>query len=312
MNKAMPIVVTGATGLIGSAITKYLQDAGYDVLTAGRRNENDLKCDFTKPETIKNMPLNGVAAMVHCAGVIDEYFINRPREAYYHAIRGTAHLAQRLSECGVKKLVSMSTIHVYGPLHGIITEETSVDPRSEYAVSHYAAEQMLKRAALDGEVSTTILRPCAVYSIPQKPDSFYRWPLIPYSFPIAAINDKVIRLKTSGIQRRNFIYAFDLARMVEDILFETGSVEWRIINPVGADTMSIYDFANMCAEEYEILLGKSCDIVFDNNATTELDGGFEFRTKYTFSNGVYDIRNYINEFMNWILVQNQNGRVIKI
>ncbi len=293
----MRIALTGATGMIGGTVRRSLA-AEHDIATVGRRAGSDLIADFAQDVSVRRLDLRGFDALIHCAGIVDEDFVTDPETAFRQATLGTAALVQRARECSVQRFVLVSTSHVYGAQCGRIDEDHCPDPRSDYAIAHYAAEQIVRRgtapdAAGRVEIQALILRPNAVFGIPTDRKTFDRWHLIPYDFPVAAVHDQRIVLKSRGDQRRNFLGAEDLASIISSFLSEDvgrdlsetpiPGVESRsaslitlerkscspaniqennclTINPVGETTISVYDFALRCAAAYEKLTGRACAV----------------------------------------------------
>jgi UDP-glucose 4-epimerase len=241
----MIAAVLGAQGLIGSAIARHL-----GALALGRRAPADRIVDLADPD------LSGIDALVHAAGVIDEDFADPPR-AFRHAIEGTGALIAAARAHRVKRVCYISSAHVYGPFSGRIDEAAPPDPRSDYAIAHFAAEQILHRAAWDG-FRVLILRPCAVFGLP--PEGFRRWSLVPFAFPLQAVTEGRIVLRSHGLQRRNFVGTGDVARVVADWL-ERDAAPFERINPIGAKTGTILALARTCAREYENLTGRTCPVI---------------------------------------------------
>lgn len=256
----MRVAVIGATGLIGGFVTRRLRRVG-EVVTVGRRADCDRLADLSKPETVARLDLEGVDALVHCAGVVDEDFRADPVGAFVQSSVGMSTLVERCITLGIGTVVYFSTAHVYGPLVGRISEQTPVNPLSDYAVAHYTSEQTLKRYVLQGHLAGLVLRPEAVYGIPTPLKAFDRWHLIPYSFPMEAVDRQEIVLRTSGTQSRNFVGADDVALYVDSYLASRSRPgTFTVLNPKGLDTLSVYEFAVKCAQHFSKITGKPCKI----------------------------------------------------
>jgi UDP-glucose 4-epimerase len=239
--------VLGAHGLLGSAIARHL-----NALTLGRRAPADRIVDLAHP----GIDLTGIDALVHAAGVVDEDFSDPPR-AFRQAIDGTNALVAAARAAGVKRLCYISSAHVYGPFTGRIDENAPPDPRSDYAIAHFATEQILRRAAAD-DFRVLILRPCAVFGLP--PQNFRRWSLVPFEFPRQAVETGRIALRSHGLQRRNFVGTGDVARVIAAWLARDTAVFERI-NPIGARTGTVLALARTCAREFEALTGRACPVI---------------------------------------------------
>lgn len=304
----MTVAISGSTGLIGGAVYQRLQ-ATTKVVRLGRRPQCDLQVDFALPDTIAALDLGGCDALVHCAGIVDEDFKTNPAAAYLQSTLGVSALAQRAATCGVRRFVYFSSSHVYGPLTGRITEETPVNPLTDYAIAHYAAEQSLRRMALDRGLEVLSLRPNAVFGIPVDMETFDRWDLIPFSFPLEAVYHGRIKLLTSGQQRRNFISATDLARQVEQFLM--GKAEHSVfetLNPAGPATISVYEFARLCAEKYREVTGSECGVERPDPSAAEPAAEFVFESSMPYLTPREEVGNYLITFMSRILGDLEHGK----
>ena len=254
----MRIILTGSTGLIGGRVWERIR-VSHDVARLGRRDTCELRADLAVPTSIAGLDLSGYDALVHCAGVVDEDFINSPERVWAQAVAGTETLAAQALAGGVERVIYFSTTHVYGAFQGTLTEDSHPDPMSPYALAHYATEQVLKRFAHKG-LKVFIIRPNAVYGTPVDWDTFDRWSLVPFDLPLQAVYCGKIILKTSGVQKRNFVAADDLAHYVEQLLEFSGKENPLFLNALGSDTLQIYDFAQMCAKVYQDKKGVACPI----------------------------------------------------
>ncbi len=115
----MRILVTGATGLVGSRLTQALRDRGDTVFALSRRNEPGfLQGDPTKQgEWLET--LDTCDAVVHLAG--EGIFNRRWSKSFRDAIRdsrvnSTKLIAERLATSGKKSccFISCSAIGIYG------------------------------------------------------------------------------------------------------------------------------------------------------------------------------------------------------
>lgn len=248
---ASPVAVIGASGLIGGAVAARLARERA-VIRVGRAASDHVHLDLARPIEALSAALDGVEDVVHCAGVTDEEFASNPVLAWQRATTGTAKLAQLLKRAGVRRVIYMSSAHVYGPLAGPLTERMPADPRSDYALAHFTAEQIFRRNGFLGAA----LRPCAVFGIPADLRRFRRWSLIPYAFPRMACEDGVIKLSTPGLQRRNFVSARTVADQVALALANAGS--FRIVNPLGGDDLTVRQYAQMVCDLATTALGYPC------------------------------------------------------
>jgi len=248
----MTVALLGATGLIGSGIAGRLE--GHPLRRLGRAGA-EATLDLCAAEFDPGV-FAGCDALVHAAGITDEDLAENPAQAWSRATAGTTRLLQAARSAGISRVVYVSSAHVYGPLEGDITEARPANPMGEYGLAHFAAEQLLRRAARSDGLDVLILRPCAVYGLLADPARFRRWSLIPFSFPRDLLRTGRIVLKSDGEQRRNFVSAEAIGAEVATFLADPALPgRCRVQNAVGADDMTVHAFAELCVHTLAPLMG---------------------------------------------------------
>jgi uncharacterized protein (TIGR01777 family) len=156
------VAVTGASGLIGSALVPALRDGGHEVVRLVRREPaatDELAWD---PEegTIDAAGLEGVDAVVHLAGeTIGQRWTDTARERIRRSrVDGTALVAQTIAGLGRRPsaLVHASAIGFYGSGEEPATEET---PRGAgFQAEVVEAWEAAAQAARDAGIRVVALR----------------------------------------------------------------------------------------------------------------------------------------------------------
>lgn len=253
----MRILLSGTTGLIGQAVKARLS-AGHEVVSLGRGEGADVRVDLSDPAAVAGLEFPSIDAFVHCAGVVDEDFRDSPDRALRMAVLGAGAAVDRAVAAGAKRLAYISSAHVYGPMVGAVDEATPINPISDYAISHFATEQVFARRASDS-VSVLILRPCAVFGDLADTGRFRRWSLIPFSFPRDAITQSKIVIKSTGEQRRNFVGSEDIAHQIDYWLAHPATGR-TVQNAIGATSATVHEFAKICAGLSERLNDHPCEV----------------------------------------------------
>lgn len=163
----MKILVTGATGKVGSRLAKRLAQKGHSVraLVRDPARAADLRAsnielvqgDLTEASTLP-AAVHGVDAVVHCAA-----FFRGATAEQAHAVndKGTQNLALAARDAKVKRFVFTSTGLVYGPKDGRpAKEDDTCEPIDAYPISKLAAERYL--LSLEG-LDVRVLRLPFVY-----------------------------------------------------------------------------------------------------------------------------------------------------
>ena len=167
------VLVTGASGFIGTAVCAEALGKGWEVRGAVR--------SFLKPlvkgveacpigdlrDAVWEPALQGVDAVIHLAGVAHQIH-GQNAEAVYHAINCAAaeRLARAAARAGVRRFVFVSSIKVNGestPPHRPFRSGDSPQPQDRYARSKWAAEQALANVAAETRLETVVVRPPLVY-----------------------------------------------------------------------------------------------------------------------------------------------------
>jgi nucleoside-diphosphate-sugar epimerase len=163
----MKILVTGATGKVGSRLGRRLARRGDHVRALVRdptraAELRDAGIELAEGDLLDVDSLaaavRGVDAVVHCAA----FFRGAtPEQAHAANDLGTRHLANAASAASVKRFVFTSTGLVYGPKGGrTVGEDEPCAPVDAYPLSKLAAERFL--LAMEG-LDVRVLRLPFVY-----------------------------------------------------------------------------------------------------------------------------------------------------
>ena len=146
----MNILITGATGKVGSRLAKRLARRGHHIRALVRDssraaallgNEIELvEGDLLNPASLV-LAVQGIDAVVHCAALFRGA---TPEQAHAVNERGTQHLANAARHANVERFIFLSTGLTYGPSGGrLAREDDACNPVDAYPVSKLAAEKML-------------------------------------------------------------------------------------------------------------------------------------------------------------------------
>jgi nucleoside-diphosphate-sugar epimerase len=173
----MKILVTGATGMVGRALTARLaREQRWSVRLALRRSPADdapphdvSVVGEISADTLWDDALLNCDAVVHLAARVHQMRdLSSDPLADFRKINleGTLHLARRAAHHGVKRLVFVSTVKVNGERSEIghpFTEDDLPGPTDPYAISKHEAESGLRRIARDTGMEVVVARPPLVY-----------------------------------------------------------------------------------------------------------------------------------------------------
>ncbi|MGO3136156.1 MAG: NAD-dependent epimerase/dehydratase family protein [Agrococcus casei] len=160
----MKILVTGASGLLGSSVARSLIVLGHEVTTLQRRasgipGARDVQGSTTDPAAVAEA-MTGVAAVIHLAAKVS--MAGDPREFERVNIGGTRNVLDAAQEAGVTRFVHISSPSVANAGSSLIgapaEPATPASARGEYARTKGEGE-LLALAADSDEFPVLVLRP---------------------------------------------------------------------------------------------------------------------------------------------------------
>ncbi|MEI5639550.1 MULTISPECIES: UDP-glucose 4-epimerase family protein [unclassified Pseudoalteromonas] len=161
------ILITGATGFVGSQLEKAL-DSNYKLKLLSRSGKNHFNYDISKEIDYLGL-LDNIDIVVHCAArvhVMDDVASDPLREFRAVNVEGTINLAKQSAMAGVKRFIFVSSIKVNGESTTNKASFTADDvpaPEDFYGISKAEAEQQLLELGKQTGMQIVIIRPPLVY-----------------------------------------------------------------------------------------------------------------------------------------------------
>lgn len=250
------VLVTGATGFIGRAVTSHLAARGYTVF--GTRRPGARACSgpviWREIDDLLSVDwsflLEGLDFVVHLAALAHQ--INKPVAAaeFDRANhQATAELARAVANSpSVRRLIFISSIGaVCSQSDLVVTEETPCNPDTDYGRSKRAAELEVQRILAGTTADWCILRPTLVYG-PENPGNMLR----------------LMRLTRSGLplpfgsirNQRSFLYVGNLVDLIVNCL-QNPAASRQVFNVADTDILStpelISRIARVCGQRARLL-----------------------------------------------------------
>lgn len=243
----MKILVTGATGKVGSRLVPRLLAKGYDISILVRDPDKAsvlaglgakvIAGDLYDPGTLPPA-VSGMDAVIHLAALFrtftdNEGIVKTNRE-------GTIALAQAAMAAGVKRFIFASTGNVYASGYGRPAREEerldSNDPRA-YSSSKIAAEQKLIAMQRNNGFDVRILRLAFVYGDKD-----------PH---IAEIIPMLKKMNRHSGSRMHMVHHLDVAQALV-LLLNSAGLDGEIFNVADDAPITLYELAESVGKASEI------------------------------------------------------------
>ncbi len=285
----MRVLVTGGFGYLGGRLAQYLVSQTGDEILLGSRQQTEppqwlpqAKVVQTRWDSLAGLEhiCSAVDSVVHLAGMNAQDCATDPVAALELNAVATARLLQAAVRQGVKRLIYLSTAHVYGsPLTGVIIEETCPVSLHSYAASHRAGEDVVRAANQRGEIEGIVIRLSNAYGAPAHKDANC-WMLLVNDLCRQAVTTQRMVLRSSGLQRRNFIPLTDACRAIDHLLhLSVQDLARDIFNVGGVWSPTVWEVACLVQERCTVALGFQPQLIRippqTGETVTELDYRFD-------------------------------------
>ncbi len=172
----MKVLLTGATGFLGSNLLKELNHQGFEVRIMNRKGSDlsliedqkfeSINGDITDKSSVEEA-CKGCEGVFHLAGLIA--YDPRQRALMERVnIGGTQNVVDACRNNGIQRLLYLSSVVAIGASF----DKKPLDENSPYNVSHlnlgyfetkHAAENIVREAALKGDFHASMINPTTIY-----------------------------------------------------------------------------------------------------------------------------------------------------
>ena len=224
----MKVLITGASGFLGSHIAEQFAAAGHEIRLLLRRassrefltfSHEEAVGDVTDPRSLRRA-VEGVDAVVHPAGLV-----KARSEAEFRAVNeeGTSNLLKATEERtpDLRRFIYISSMSAHGPSPGGEPRPADAEPKpvSAYGRSKLGGETATRSSALAGR--SVIFRMPVIYG-PRDPA------LLPF---FKAVRYRIAPLLRGGRNRLSIVYASDAAKAVVEATTAEANVGGRTYSP---------------------------------------------------------------------------------
>ncbi|NBV49634.1 SDR family oxidoreductase [bacterium] len=258
---SLKVMVTGATGFLGSSVIPALQkNSGFTVYPIGRK-----ECDLSLPQQVRQVIQTIQPDIVlHLAGLskvsaaisLEDYFLGN--------VCLTQNLLTELQSL-VKpiRFVLISSVHIYGHQTGVVEETALPHPQSAYAFSKFLAEEAVKKSSKSfSHLRGTVVRLSSCLGPGQ-----------PKGFVASDLSSKLKTAKTKSLPSistgplnafRQFSDQRDIAEALSILLRLDQSTPFEIFNLANPEKKSVQELLNTFLEVTHLKLAVSSEATTHN------------------------------------------------
>ena len=264
----MYLLITGATGHIGSCIAKTCNDRKIKtiLLTRSEKKSRILKVKFKNCVVITNKKFKrnryNISTVIHTASINDKNS-NINDNSISQNLNITFKIFKNLNIENLKKIIYLSSAQVYGSnLIGKVKETTTLLPINNYGISRCFNELFLIKFSSNFKKNLIILR---VSNVVGEPSIFNRscLRLLPNDIKNQSKLSRKLVLRSSGLQYRNFLSINFLTKTLLKLVKK--KTKKILIFNLGGVNIKIIDFLKKFKNIYNKNNQKKLDIVLLSN-----------------------------------------------
>ena len=233
----MRIIITGATGFVGTNLIPYLTNKGFETIGVTRFPKTAEELQYNN----LTIPVwNTALAMVHLAGKAhDLKGISNENEYFEVNTELTKTLFDKFLQSTCEVFIYMSSVKATADtVEGLLTEDVIPNPVTVYGLSKLAAEEYILSKKIPKNKHVYILRPCMIHGPNNKGNLNLLYSFvskgIPYPFG-------------KYINRRSFVSVENLCFIINELIRNT-KIESGIYNIADDSSLSTIDLVRLISE----------------------------------------------------------------
>jgi len=225
----MKVVITGVSGFVGTNLSSYLLNSGYEVCSLSLRGPL-WKNDFP----------HVADALIHLAGKAHDT-ANSTEDTEYFRINKelTIELFQYFLQSNIRDFFYFSSVKaVADTVENILDEDIVGNPITAYGISKYEAEQYLLAQKMPANKRLFIVRPCMIHGPGNKGNLNLLYKIVQKGFPWPL---------ASFENQRSFLNIDNLNYLIEQMIV-TEELKSGIYNLADDESLSTNDLVTLIAE----------------------------------------------------------------
>lgn len=145
----LKILITGATGFIGSNIMQYLEKQGHIVFGCGRKqaeqpNDRFFVCNLA--QEILDLDLD-IDVIIHAAAMTSSEN-TKYQELFINNCLVTMNVLSYARQQKVRRIIYMGTVSSYGEVDTVLREDSPHNNPNDYGLTKYVAEKLVRDSGI--------------------------------------------------------------------------------------------------------------------------------------------------------------------
>ena len=316
----MKVLITGGFGFIGGRLANFLNTRENKIIICTRdvsksppwsEEFKKVEIDWKSYDSILEATKN-IDVIIHLAALNAKECLSDPSKAHEVNCLNSEKLIKSAVTNNVKKIIYVSTIHVYGsPLKNELKEVEKLNPKHPYAKSHYDAEKLFIEAHKNSQIESNIIRLSNSFGTPENYDVDC-WSLIINNFCMQAASKNSIQIYSENNSVRDFISMTDTCEAIKFLMgLNIKSEENCIFNVGGNYKKSVFQIAEVIKERFYKIHQKKIRILHKKNFR-EIDEEFNFNINKIIKRGFNILESNkiieeIDSLINFCIEKNKNS-----
>ena len=271
----MKIVITGASGYIGSRLCLFLSENGHDITGVcsskipqqkgwTEKVKQFIVGDIRDEVIIENISKLKADVIIHLVSLDHHDSEKKPSFVSEINVQPTWNLLDACTAKGLKKFIYFSTIHVYGKnQNGFVSENQYITPFNAYALTHALSEEICNYYNRKTETECINIRLSNSYGEPVFLDAKC-WSLIINDLTRSAFENKKIILNGDGSPIRDFIHYSDICNAI-DSLVKNNIKNENTFHLSSSNSITMLDVAIRVKEVYFEIYGEEIPVFINKN-----------------------------------------------
>ena len=270
------VLIIGGFGYLGLRIASALDNCGFKVFIASRKNKlapaflkntQTIKTNYKELEELQKL-LPKIDFIIHAGGPNSSEAAKNPAESLQFNCEFTWRLLDIVSSLQDKKhrkFIYLSSAHVYkAPLNGKLNEKSCAVNSHPYAVAHLCAEKAVLNYSLkeSSYVSGLVLRLSNAVGAPVD-NSCNCWSLLINDIVKQYFKSKSIKIFSNPNIQRNFFPISSLERFLIEIISSKKNIKsFDLFNFGGDKQYTLAEISSIVVDKIEKLFGERVKIQY--------------------------------------------------